>query len=70
MPCLGQWSCRGSVWATSQRPYLNRGTGGDHTRVIDGVAVIDIIWQRRALLHLGRRGDRRQGGVLGGRADV
>lgn len=69
MICALPWAAE-LLRTPSQRSYLNGGTGGDHTCVIDGVAVVDIIWQRRALLHLWRGCDRRQWGVLGRRADV
>lgn len=49
--------------------YLDGGAGGDDARVIHGVAVVDIIWQDRALLRLRWRGDRRRG-VLGGEVHV
>lgn len=50
-------------------PYLDGGAGGDDTRVVHGVAVIDVIRQGRALLRLRWEGDGGRG-VLGGEVHV
>lgn len=61
--------CSQFAATTRLSSYLDRGAGGDDARVIHSVAVIDVIWQRRALLCLRWQGDGGQG-ILGGEVHI
>lgn len=68
-PTEGPDQCPQFAAATGLRSYLDRGAGGDDARVVHGVAVIDVIWQGRALLRFWWQGDGGRG-VLGGEVHV